>query len=169
MDKPITLIQPSPGAVILTGELRESDSGYLRIIDSRITLNDVVIEAPNLEALLSIQDSYDGVPAMFDHKTTIEDGEVTHENLLATTKTITIPDGFKAVSGVKDDISTKALTFDVIEVVPEDGVYFDSSWIYSYGSGRTEGSYYYFDENGEAQKQLYLLKVKGRRFVELEQ
>ena len=27
----------------------------------------------------------------------------------------------------------------------------------------------YFDENGEAQKQLYLLKVKGRRFVELEQ
>jgi ABC-type branched-subunit amino acid transport system substrate-binding protein len=26
----------------------------------------------------------------------------------------------------------------------------------------------YFDENGEAQKQLYLLKVKGRRFVELE-
>jgi len=27
----------------------------------------------------------------------------------------------------------------------------------------------YFDENGEAQKQLYLLQVKGRRFVELEQ
>jgi ABC-type branched-subunit amino acid transport system substrate-binding protein len=27
----------------------------------------------------------------------------------------------------------------------------------------------YFDENGEAQKQLYLLSVKGRRFVELEQ
>jgi ABC-type branched-subunit amino acid transport system substrate-binding protein len=27
----------------------------------------------------------------------------------------------------------------------------------------------YFDENGEAQKQLYLLKIKGRRFVELEQ
>jgi ABC-type branched-subunit amino acid transport system substrate-binding protein len=27
----------------------------------------------------------------------------------------------------------------------------------------------YFDENGEAQKQLYLLRVKGRRFVELEQ
>jgi len=26
----------------------------------------------------------------------------------------------------------------------------------------------YFDENGEAQKQLYLLSVKGRRFVELE-
>jgi ABC-type branched-subunit amino acid transport system substrate-binding protein len=26
----------------------------------------------------------------------------------------------------------------------------------------------YFDENGEAQKQLYLLQVKGRRFVELE-
>jgi ABC-type branched-subunit amino acid transport system substrate-binding protein len=27
----------------------------------------------------------------------------------------------------------------------------------------------YFDENGEAQKQLYLLKIKGRKFVELEQ
>jgi ABC-type branched-subunit amino acid transport system substrate-binding protein len=27
----------------------------------------------------------------------------------------------------------------------------------------------YFDENGEAQKQLYLLRVKGRKFVELEQ
>jgi branched-chain amino acid transport system substrate-binding protein len=27
----------------------------------------------------------------------------------------------------------------------------------------------YFDENGEAQKQLYLLQIKGRRFVELEQ
>jgi ABC-type branched-subunit amino acid transport system substrate-binding protein len=27
----------------------------------------------------------------------------------------------------------------------------------------------YFDENGEAQKQLYLLRIKGRRFVELEQ
>ena len=27
----------------------------------------------------------------------------------------------------------------------------------------------YFDKNGEAQKQLYLLQVKGRRFVELEQ
>jgi ABC-type branched-subunit amino acid transport system substrate-binding protein len=27
----------------------------------------------------------------------------------------------------------------------------------------------HFDENGEAQKQLYLLRVKGRRFVELEQ
>jgi len=26
----------------------------------------------------------------------------------------------------------------------------------------------YFDENGEAQKQLYLLKIKGRKFVELE-
>ncbi|MGD9181101.1 MAG: penicillin-binding protein activator [Desulfobacterales bacterium] len=26
----------------------------------------------------------------------------------------------------------------------------------------------YFDENGEAQKQLYLLQIKGRRFVELE-
>jgi ABC-type branched-subunit amino acid transport system substrate-binding protein len=26
----------------------------------------------------------------------------------------------------------------------------------------------YFDENGEAQKQLYLLRIKGRRFVELE-
>ena len=25
----------------------------------------------------------------------------------------------------------------------------------------------YFDENGEAQKQLYLLKIKGRKFVEL--
>ncbi len=111
--------------------------------------NDVVIEAPNLEALLSISDSYDGVPAMFDHRTTVEDGEVTHENLLATTKTITIPDGYKAVSGVVDDISTEAITVDVIEVIPEDGVYFDSSWIYSYGSGRTEGYYYYFDENGD--------------------
>jgi branched-chain amino acid transport system substrate-binding protein len=27
----------------------------------------------------------------------------------------------------------------------------------------------YFDENGEAQKQLYLLQIRGRRFVELEQ
>ena len=27
----------------------------------------------------------------------------------------------------------------------------------------------YFDENGEAQKQLYLLKIKGRKFVEVEQ
>jgi branched-chain amino acid transport system substrate-binding protein len=27
----------------------------------------------------------------------------------------------------------------------------------------------YFDENGEAQKQLYLLRIKGRKFVELEQ
>jgi ABC-type branched-subunit amino acid transport system substrate-binding protein len=27
----------------------------------------------------------------------------------------------------------------------------------------------YFDENGDAQKQLYLLRVKGRKFVELEQ
>ena len=27
----------------------------------------------------------------------------------------------------------------------------------------------YFDENGDAQKQLYLLRIKGRRFVELEQ
>jgi ABC-type branched-subunit amino acid transport system substrate-binding protein len=27
----------------------------------------------------------------------------------------------------------------------------------------------HFDENGEAQKQLYLLRIKGRRFVELEQ
>ena len=27
----------------------------------------------------------------------------------------------------------------------------------------------YFDENGEAQKQLYLLRIKGRRFVELQQ
>jgi branched-chain amino acid transport system substrate-binding protein len=27
----------------------------------------------------------------------------------------------------------------------------------------------YFDENGEAQKQLYLLKIRGRKFVELEQ
>jgi ABC-type branched-subunit amino acid transport system substrate-binding protein len=27
----------------------------------------------------------------------------------------------------------------------------------------------YFDENGEAQKQLYLLEIKGRKFVELEQ
>jgi ABC-type branched-subunit amino acid transport system substrate-binding protein len=27
----------------------------------------------------------------------------------------------------------------------------------------------YFDENGEAQKALYLLQIKGRRFVELEQ
>ncbi len=111
--------------------------------------NDVVIEAPNLEALLSISDSYDGVPAMFDHRTTIENGEVTHENLLATTKTIIIPDGYKAVSGVIDEIITETITVDVIEVVPEDGVYFDSSWLYSYGSGRTEGSYYYFDENGD--------------------
>jgi ABC-type branched-subunit amino acid transport system substrate-binding protein len=27
----------------------------------------------------------------------------------------------------------------------------------------------YFDENGEARKQLYLLRIKGRKFVELEQ
>ena len=27
----------------------------------------------------------------------------------------------------------------------------------------------YFDENGDAQKQLYLLRIKGRKFVELEQ
>ena len=27
----------------------------------------------------------------------------------------------------------------------------------------------YFDEDGDAQKQLYLLRIKGRKFVELEQ
>ena len=27
----------------------------------------------------------------------------------------------------------------------------------------------YFDEEGDAQKQLYLLRIKGRKFVELEQ
>ena len=26
----------------------------------------------------------------------------------------------------------------------------------------------YFDENGESQKQLYLLRIKGKKFVELE-
>jgi branched-chain amino acid transport system substrate-binding protein len=36
--------------------------------------------------------------------------------------------------------------------------------VYSGITGQT-----YFDENGDAQKQLYLLRIKGRKFVELEQ
>ena len=75
--------------------------------------NDLTLQAPALEDLLSFTHTTDNVPALFDSKTTITDSLV-FENILTVQKTVSIPDSLSR----SDKVSS---TLEVIQVIPDDG------------------------------------------------
>lgn len=104
--------------------------------------NDITTEAPALEKLLKLSHESDKVPASYDQKFTLENGEIISENILSTKKVINIPGYYKDLYGMD------SFEVDVIEVIPDKGVLLD---INDKGSStaRVEGSYCYFDSNGD--------------------
>ncbi|MHA2336157.1 MAG: hypothetical protein ACXACX_02590 [Candidatus Hodarchaeales archaeon] len=102
--------------------------------------NDLVLQAPALESVLTLSHARDSVPAVFDSVITIESPAVI-ENILSTTKTISIPDvdtgGFKVSSPL-----------DVIEVVPSSGeVIYDSNPGHGPDEIAIDGKYYYYSSS----------------------
>jgi hypothetical protein len=103
-------------------------------------LNDLVLEAPALEDLISFRHTTDEVPAIFDRKITINSPAVI-TNILATNKTVSIPDAKNAKSGLNKASST----LEIIEVIPDDGeVIYNSNPRYSPRLIKIGGSYWHF-------------------------
>ncbi len=75
--------------------------------------NDLVLQAPALENLLSFTHTTDNVPAIFDRRTTINSPAVI-DNILEIEAYISIPDS-------KTNLPRSTATLNVIEVIPDDG------------------------------------------------
>ncbi len=105
--------------------------------------NDIITEAPALDNLLSLAYAEDNILAIFDYRLTFEDGKFISENILAFNKTISVPGMYNAVNG----LNTEDITLPVIEVIPQDGVYYDINT--RYGPQKVDGKYYYYDEDGD--------------------
>ncbi|KKN28626.1 hypothetical protein LCGC14_0852390, partial [marine sediment metagenome] len=119
--------------------------------------NDIVMQAPALESLLSFTHTTDDVPAIFDRRTQINSPAVI-DNILEINVLISIPDS-------KVDADRSTATLKVIEVIPEDNkVIIDSNprkgpsqvsikgGRYLHYSSARDGNYdqvFVIDENGE--------------------
>ena len=64
--------------------------------------NNIVVQAPALENLLTLSHERDGIPAIYDRKIIIEDGTLLVENILATEKVLSIPGAYNDVTGIDD-------------------------------------------------------------------
>ncbi|MFX1257294.1 MAG: hypothetical protein ACFFAN_05520, partial [Promethearchaeota archaeon] len=120
---------------------------YLETVIDASYDSGILIEVPSLEGLLSLSHSEDNVPAFFDQKITIENGQVLSENILATVEKISSINGvYSSVSGIGE--KGESLEIDAIKVVPKEGIYYSNNW--GYGPEKTDGHYVYFDGDGDA-------------------
>jgi len=126
--------------------------------DSR---NDIDIEVPALEQLIGLTHPYDGVPAIFDRRIIIENQDFEVENLLATKKVLSVPGSYNLESGISDYMTEQKILIDVIEIIPQDGVYYDNFEGYS-PERLKEYSYWYFDENNDGiYSTIFIVDSKG--------
>ncbi|NVM55121.1 MAG: hypothetical protein HWN66_15555, partial [Candidatus Helarchaeota archaeon] len=117
-------------------------------LDDEDPSNDLTVQAPVLESLLSLSHQRDGIPAVFDRKITNVDGDVEVENILTASKVLSIPGQINSETGIAGEITSNSITSEVIEVKPANGVYYNNKM--KYGPTRLlGGSYYYFDGNGD--------------------
>ncbi|MBO1225618.1 MAG: hypothetical protein JYX80_14440 [Candidatus Scalindua sediminis] len=103
--------------------------------------NDIILQAPALESLLSLTHTTDNVPAIFDNRIQINSPAVV-DNILETTKVISIPDSRTGL----DKITS---TLDIIEVIP-DKVIIDSNPRTNPSKVSIDGKYWYYSsaDNG---------------------
>ncbi|KKN21906.1 hypothetical protein LCGC14_0920620 [marine sediment metagenome] len=122
--------------------------------------NNIVVQAPALEYLLTLSHERDGVPAIYDRKIIVEDGTIEAENILATEKVFFIPGAFNKVTGIADYNLEQEIKANVIEVIPSQGAYYDNvpqfspDTIYGY-------SYYYYDETGDGRHSTIFIGKTG--------
>jgi len=102
--------------------------------------NDIIIQAPALEDLLDLRHPTDDVPALFDSTTTITDS-IAMDNILATQKTVSIPDS-------QTGLYKASSTLNIIQVIPEDGkVFVDSNPRHNPEEVRINGEYWYYSSS----------------------
>ncbi|MBA7482868.1 hypothetical protein ES707_18367 [subsurface metagenome] len=102
-------------------------------------------QTPNLNALFSLSHAEDNVPAEFDRVTTIENGEITTDNLLFTTQTISIP-GVYSESGQGFD----SYVVEAIKSIPAEGTHWINDPKGASLPARDKNGYYlYFDSSDD--------------------
>ena len=102
-------------------------------------------QTPNLNALFSLSHAEDNVPAEFDRVTTIENGEITTDNLLFTTQTISIP-GVYSESGQGFD----SYVIEAIKSIPAEGTHWINDPKGASLPARDKNGYYlYFDSSDD--------------------
>ncbi|KKN13700.1 hypothetical protein LCGC14_1003690 [marine sediment metagenome] len=103
--------------------------------------NDLVLQAPALEDLLNLSHPTDNVPAIFDRSIIINSPAV-FDNILATSKTVIIPDS------MTDNTKSTAI-LNIIEVTPSDGVFVDSNSRTAASQVKRPGSYWHYDSSND--------------------
>jgi hypothetical protein len=113
-------------------------------MDDEDETNDVSVNAVSYDGLLSLSYENENVPAVFDSRISVEGDEINTENILEMDCDLSIPKGLNYASGT---LTTDSGNLKVIEVIPEEGVYYDNAIgeFYYNQVEKTKGKYYYFD------------------------
>ncbi|MFX1366679.1 MAG: hypothetical protein ACFFCE_06370 [Promethearchaeota archaeon] len=131
-------------------EIYNLDNNLIPVVDTQgdsDPSNDIEIQAPLLENLLSLSHPDDNVPAIYDRKITVN-SPVEVSNILATEKVITVPGSYNEGSGIADYTEEQQITVDAIEVIPEMGVAYDNTEGYNKDTIE-DYKYLYYDDDGD--------------------